>query len=66
MYNDVQLPEDQAWAAMTADLKKCKNTRNALSKDNSHLKRKLQVVEQQNEEYVSCFLARHQLMWISA
>jgi hypothetical protein len=35
MYNDSQLPEDEAWTALTADLQETKETRNELSKENS-------------------------------
>lgn len=52
MYEDIQLPEDQAWAAMTNDLRKAKETRNRFAKENQQFKRKLQALEQENEEYV--------------
>lgn len=51
MYEDIQLPEDQAWASMTNDLRKAKETRNFFAKENQQLKRKLQALEQENEEY---------------
>jgi hypothetical protein len=51
MYEDIQLPEDQAWAAMISDLRKAKETRNLFAKENQQLKRKLQAQEQENEEY---------------
>jgi hypothetical protein len=35
MYNDVNLPDDEAWVAMLSDLRKTKEARNALSKENS-------------------------------
>jgi protein ECT2 len=35
MYNDAQLPEDEAWTALTTDLRETKEARNELSKDNS-------------------------------
>lgn len=35
MYNDINLPDDEAWTAMTNDLRETKETRNALSKANS-------------------------------
>jgi protein ECT2 len=34
MYEDVQLPEDQAWSKMMTDLQTAKKTRNQLSKEN--------------------------------
>ena len=52
MYEDMHLPEDQAWGAMTNDLRKAKETRNLFAKENQQLKRKLQALEQENEEYV--------------
>lgn len=52
MYEDIQLPEDQAWAAMSNDLRTAKETRNRFAKENHQLKRKLQALEQENEEYV--------------
>jgi RNA polymerase-interacting CarD/CdnL/TRCF family regulator len=51
MYEDINLPEDQAWAAMINDLRKAKETRNLFAKENQQLKRKLQALEQENEEY---------------
>lgn len=51
MYEDIQLPEDQAWAAMASDLRKAKETRNLFAKENQQLKRKLQALEQENEQY---------------
>lgn len=51
MYEDIQLPEDQAWAAMTDDLRKAKETRNLFAKENQQLKRKLQVLDQEYKEY---------------
>lgn len=35
MYNDANLPEDEAWTSMTEDLRTTKESRNALSKENS-------------------------------
>ncbi len=37
MFNDVNLPEDDAWIAMSNDLRKTKEARNALSKENSYV-----------------------------
>jgi len=51
MYNDINLPDDEAWAALTKDLRKTKEDRNALSHENSHLKRRLEEVEMQKEEW---------------
>ncbi|KAF8917932.1 hypothetical protein CPB85DRAFT_1284072 [Mucidula mucida] len=41
MYNDINLPDDEAWEAMTSDLQRTKEARNALSKENQYLKRQL-------------------------
>lgn len=35
MYNDVNLPDDEAWVALTTDLRTTKEARNTLSKENS-------------------------------
>ena len=35
MYNDAHLPEDEAWTALSDDLRRTKEARNALSKENS-------------------------------
>lgn len=35
MYNDANLPHDEAWESMTNDLCQTKESRNALSKENS-------------------------------
>ena len=35
MYNDAQLPDDEAWTNMTANLRETKESRNALRKENS-------------------------------
>ena len=37
MFNDIRLPETDAWAAMARDLRQCKESRNALSKENSYV-----------------------------
>lgn len=37
MFNDVRLPETDAWAAMTRDLRQCKESRNALTRENSYV-----------------------------
>ncbi|EGN93023.1 hypothetical protein SERLA73DRAFT_98341 [Serpula lacrymans var. lacrymans S7.3] len=51
MYNDVNLPEDEAWTNMTTDLRQTKETRNALSRENSQLKRRLAEIESEKEEW---------------
>jgi hypothetical protein len=35
MYNDVNLPDDEAWKALARDLRETKETRNNLSRENS-------------------------------
>lgn len=50
MFNDVTLPEDEAWDAMTADLRQTKLQKNELHKENSALKRKLAEYESQMDE----------------
>ncbi|KAJ7068443.1 RhoGEF domain-containing protein [Mycena amicta] len=57
MYNDANLPDDEAWVSMSADLRKTKETRNALNKENSQLKRRLAEVELQQEEWRSLLKA---------
>ncbi|KAH9947218.1 hypothetical protein B0H21DRAFT_740140 [Amylocystis lapponica] len=57
MFNDVHLPENDAWANMTKDLRKTKDDRNALSNENSNLKRRLAEMELQNEEWVAVLRA---------
>ncbi|KAG8937079.1 hypothetical protein FRC02_006279 [Tulasnella sp. 418] len=51
MYNDINLPDDEAWEAMTKDLRQAKDQRNTLAKENSQLKRKLEEMELQNQEW---------------
>ncbi|KAG8218644.1 hypothetical protein J3R82DRAFT_4308 [Butyriboletus roseoflavus] len=50
MYDDANLPHDEAWESMTKDLCQTKESRNALSKANSELKRKLAELESEKEE----------------
>ena len=35
MYNDANLPDDEAWVAMAQDLRETKESRNNLTKENS-------------------------------
>jgi len=51
MYNDANLPQDEAWTSMTQDLRKTKEARNALTRENSQLKRRIVEVESQQEEW---------------
>ncbi|KAI0004943.1 hypothetical protein BJV74DRAFT_315564 [Russula compacta] len=61
MFNDAHLPETDAWAAMTRDLRQSKESRNALSKENSQLKRRLAESESEKEEW-GALLRRHGLI----
>ncbi|KAJ3989615.1 hypothetical protein F5890DRAFT_1400587 [Lentinula detonsa] len=51
MYNDVNLPEDEAWQVMTDDLRVTKETRNKLQQENSDLKQRLVEAELRQEEW---------------
>ncbi|KAF9481824.1 hypothetical protein BDN70DRAFT_875770 [Pholiota conissans] len=51
MYNDVQLPPEYAWEAVSQDLRQTKAQRNALSRENSLIKRKLAEVELEKEQW---------------
>ncbi|KAF8557012.1 hypothetical protein OG21DRAFT_1596146 [Imleria badia] len=51
MYNDANLPHDEAWESMSKDLCQTKESRNALSKENSELKRKIAEMESEREEW---------------
>ncbi|KAF8663361.1 hypothetical protein AX16_000937 [Volvariella volvacea WC 439] len=53
MYNDLKLPDDEAWAAMAYDLRRAKEARNAFSKENSQLRRQLAEMELQREEWAT-------------
>jgi len=37
MFNDAHLPDTDAWVAMTQDLRQSKESRNALTKENSYV-----------------------------
>jgi len=51
MYTDAQLPDEEAWTALTTDLQQTKQTRNDLSKENAQLKLQLSDAERQKEEW---------------
>ncbi|KAJ4478292.1 hypothetical protein J3R30DRAFT_2885247 [Lentinula aciculospora] len=51
MYNDVNLPEDEAWHAMTEDLRVTKEARNKLTQENCDLKQRLAEAELRQEEW---------------
>ncbi|KAI0304176.1 hypothetical protein BC826DRAFT_215583 [Russula brevipes] len=61
MFNDAHLPDTDAWVAMTRDLRQSKESRNALSKENSQLKRRLTEMESEKEEW-GVILRRHGLI----
>jgi len=37
MFDDAELPETEAWDALTQDLRRAKNDRNTLAKENSYV-----------------------------
>jgi len=51
MFRDANLPETEAWTVMVADLRKTKDNRNTLTKENKSLKRSLELAQLQNEEW---------------
>lgn len=51
MYNDANLPDEEAWHALSNDLRQTKEAKNNLSRENSQLKRKLAEVELEKEEW---------------
>ncbi|KAF8524603.1 hypothetical protein BU17DRAFT_84640 [Hysterangium stoloniferum] len=51
MFNDANMPESDAWSAMTKDLRETKAARNDLKRENATLKRKLAEVELQKEQW---------------
>jgi protein ECT2 len=53
MFNDAHLPDTDAWGAMTRDLRQCKESRNALSKENSYVPA---MVRRRNRMYAHSFL----------
>ncbi|KAG2013296.1 signal transducer [Coprinopsis cinerea AmutBmut pab1-1] len=57
MYNDINLPDDEAFVALTKDLQTTKESRNELSQENSQLKRRLAEAELQRDEWAQ--LLRH-------
>jgi len=61
MYNDANLPDDEAWTSMTRDLRQTKEARNTLSKENSQLKRRIAEVEMEKEEW-GALLREHGLI----
>ncbi|KAF8338748.1 uncharacterized protein EI90DRAFT_3038954 [Cantharellus anzutake] len=51
MFQDANLPKTEAWDAMVTDLRKAKDDRNSLAKQNSSLKRSLELAQLQSEEW---------------
>ncbi|EIW61568.1 uncharacterized protein TRAVEDRAFT_162896 [Trametes versicolor FP-101664 SS1] len=51
MYDDATLPEDEAWAAMTRDLKAAKRSEKAVRHENHQLKRRINELETQQEQW---------------
>ncbi|KDR83964.1 hypothetical protein GALMADRAFT_133349 [Galerina marginata CBS 339.88] len=61
MYNDANLPDDEAWQALSQDLRQTKEAKNNLSRENSQLKRRLAEVELEKEEWGD-LLRAHELI----
>ncbi|KAA1466780.1 hypothetical protein DENSPDRAFT_767026 [Dentipellis sp. KUC8613] len=61
MYTEAQLPDEEAWTAMTRDLRQAKADRNAYRQENSHLKRRLAQTEMEKEEW-GALLREHGLI----
>ncbi|KAI0371548.1 hypothetical protein BV20DRAFT_993203 [Pilatotrama ljubarskyi] len=61
MYNDAALPEDEAWAAMTRDLKAAKQSEKAAQYENYQLKRRIAELEMQQEQWAQ-ILRAHKLI----
>ncbi|KIM25909.1 hypothetical protein M408DRAFT_330906 [Serendipita vermifera MAFF 305830] len=57
MFEEINLPEDQAWSALINDLQAAKKTRNQLSKENLQYKQKLKLAEERNEELLALLRA---------
>jgi hypothetical protein len=53
MFNDAHLPDTDAWAAMTRDLRQCKESRNALSKENSYVSAVISETRHDVRSYLS-------------
>ncbi|PFH51280.1 hypothetical protein AMATHDRAFT_75013 [Amanita thiersii Skay4041] len=51
MYSDANLPDDEAWIAMSKDLRETKEARNMLSRENSQLRRQLAEAESERDEW---------------
>ncbi|RDB22757.1 hypothetical protein Hypma_010026 [Hypsizygus marmoreus] len=51
MYNDINLPDEEAWVAMSKDLRQTKEARNTLSKENSQLKLRIAEADMQRDEW---------------
>ncbi|KAI0340771.1 hypothetical protein BDW22DRAFT_348171 [Trametopsis cervina] len=51
VFYEVQLPEDEAWDAVAADLHETKMVKQALEKENAHLKLRLAEEQNQSETY---------------
>lgn len=61
MYNDANLPHDEAWVAMTNDLCKTKESKNAVTQENSQLKRRIAELEAEKEEWTAPMQARESI-----
>ena len=54
MFNDAHLPDTDAWAAMTRDVRQSKESRNALSKENSYVS----AIDLEVQQDASSFLSQ--------
>ncbi|THH05620.1 hypothetical protein EW145_g4663 [Phellinidium pouzarii] len=61
MFNDANLPPEEAWSAMTIDLRKTKEERNKLTRENGDFKRRLREMETQRDEWAT-LLRQHGLI----
>ncbi|VDB90118.1 unnamed protein product [Peniophora sp. CBMAI 1063] len=61
LFKGAQLPETDAWAAMTTDVRRTKAARNELAIENSQLKRQLAEAESEKEEW-GALLRQHGLI----
>ncbi|KAI0658493.1 hypothetical protein C8Q70DRAFT_1045510 [Cubamyces menziesii] len=57
MFNDAGLPEDEAWTAMTRDLKAAKRAEKAVQHENYQLKRRIAELEMQQDQWAQILRA---------
>ncbi|KAH7098762.1 hypothetical protein BKA62DRAFT_711749 [Auriculariales sp. MPI-PUGE-AT-0066] len=61
MYNDVNLPDDEAWVALTNDLRESKDARNQKEEENEHLRLELAEARLMRDQSLE-LLRRHKLI----